>query len=111
VFGIAEQVRDSVNALVYQPGDVSSLARQLVRLAREPRTMAELAEASTWVLRGLPNFREMDTQYVRTFRAAVESSPVCEIEPADACLPIHHPGRYGPRFARSNAGVDAIRGA
>ncbi len=34
VFGIAEQVRPRVNALIYQPGDIPGLARHLSLLAQ-----------------------------------------------------------------------------
>ena len=46
VFGIAEQVRPSVNALIYQPGDISTLARHLASLVEDEPLRRSLAEAS-----------------------------------------------------------------
>ncbi len=35
VFGIAEQIRPGINALTYQPGDVSTLIQHLDRLTKD----------------------------------------------------------------------------
>ena len=45
VFGIAEQVQPSVNALIYQPGDVAALARHLASLAEDEALRRSMAEA------------------------------------------------------------------
>jgi GT2 family glycosyltransferase len=74
VFGIGEQVRESVNALFYGAGDVAALAERLIDLARNDGKRQSLAEHSPWVLRSLPNHADMDEQYERTFRAAAESA-------------------------------------
>ena len=74
VFGIAEQVRDNVNALMYLPGDVGTLRTHLFNLARDPRQRASLAAASPLVLKSLPGHAELDAQYARTFVAAAESA-------------------------------------
>jgi O-antigen biosynthesis protein len=103
VFGIAEQVRDSVNALIYQPGDVADLSKHLLRLARELPTRAALAEASTWVLRGLPNYRDMDRQYLHTFDAAAESAVVGGADPAV----LHR--RVSAEFSLRPSGISATR--
>jgi hypothetical protein len=84
VFGIAEQVRPSFNALTYQPGDVRTLARHLALLAEDERRRRSLAAASPWMLRSLPDGARMEEQYRRTFRAAAESAlPVPVDRPED----------------------------
>jgi glycosyltransferase involved in cell wall biosynthesis len=74
VFGLAEQVRESINALTYQPGDVRALARLLARLATDDRKRRELADAAPLVLRSLPDPRHMNRRYLQMFRAAAESA-------------------------------------
>jgi glycosyltransferase involved in cell wall biosynthesis len=74
VYGLAEQVRHSVNGLTYHPGDIKTLAKHLAVLAEDQEQRQKLADASTWVLRGLPDHSRMDEQYWRTFQAAAESS-------------------------------------
>jgi GT2 family glycosyltransferase/glycosyltransferase involved in cell wall biosynthesis len=76
VFGISEQVRDSLNALFYQPGDVSSLTSHLVSLARDDYRLRSLAEQSRWALQGLPSHEDVDEQYRIAFQAAAESSAI-----------------------------------
>ncbi len=78
VFGIAEQVRESVNALLYEPGNIRALRRQLELLVRDPQQRAAFAAASGWVLAGLPNYRDMDRQYLETFCAAAEGAPLLD---------------------------------
>jgi hypothetical protein len=74
VFGIAEQIRPGINALTYEPGDVSTLIRHLDRLTKDGLLRLSLAECSPWVLRVLPTFEEMVEKYRRTFVAAAESA-------------------------------------
>jgi hypothetical protein len=74
VFGIAEQVRDSINGLFYHPGDIKTLVRHLVLLTSDEQKRAELAAASKWVLQSLPSHADMDCQYQSTFRSAAESA-------------------------------------
>ena len=73
VFGISEQVRDRVNALIYQPGDVQTLARHLATLATDEAMRRSFASDAPWVLRGLPDPARMDRLYLQTFLAAAES--------------------------------------
>jgi glycosyltransferase involved in cell wall biosynthesis len=75
VFGIAEQVRPSVNGLFYEPGNGQKLAEHLITLATDRELRTRFAEASPWVLRGLPRDRDVDVAYERIFRAAAESTP------------------------------------
>jgi GT2 family glycosyltransferase/glycosyltransferase involved in cell wall biosynthesis len=75
VFGIAEQVWPSVNALIYQPGDIATLARHLALLAEDHSLRRALAEMSPHVLRSLPNDARMNELYRRTILGAAESSP------------------------------------
>src|SRR5262249_11477705 len=74
-FGIAEQVQPSVNALIYQPGDIATLARHMVTLAEDEALRRSLAERSPHVLRSLPDDRRMTERYRRTILPAAESSP------------------------------------
>lgn len=76
VFGIAEQVQPSVNALIYKPGDISTLTRHLASLAEDESLRRSLAENSPHVLRSLPDDVRMNELYRRTIRAAAESSPI-----------------------------------
>jgi len=83
VFGIAEQVRPSVNALTFQPGDTDTLARHLTKLATDEAKRLNFAEAAHWVLKGLPDPNRMDLRYLQTFQAAAESSVPPTIAPTD----------------------------
>jgi O-antigen biosynthesis protein len=74
VFGIAEQIRPGINALTYQPGDVSTLVRHLDCLTKDGLLRLSLAKCSQWVLRGLPTFDEIVEKYRKTFVAAAESA-------------------------------------
>jgi GT2 family glycosyltransferase/glycosyltransferase involved in cell wall biosynthesis len=84
VFGIAEQVRPSVNALIYQPGDIAALARHLALLAGDEALRRSLAEGSRRVLNSLPDDARMNELYRRTFRAAAESAPPVPMAPGEA---------------------------
>lgn len=70
VYGIAEQVREHVNALCYAPGDVQALADHLARLQREPRLRQTLADNSRHVLATLNDFESMVAAYAGVFREA-----------------------------------------
>ncbi len=74
VFGIAEQIRPGINALTYEPGDVSTLIRHLDRLTKDGLLRLSFAKCSPWVLRGLPTVDEMVEKYRKTFVAAAESA-------------------------------------
>ena len=86
VYGIAEQVQPSVNALIYQPGDSAALAGHLGTLATDEALRRSMAERSPQVLRSLPNDSHMNELYRRTIVAAAESSPSC---------PTPRPGTWG----------------
>jgi len=73
VFGIAEQVRDGINALFYPPGAHETLAARLAELILNDERRRELAAQSPWVLRNLPDHRWFVDQYDALFRAAAES--------------------------------------
>jgi glycosyltransferase involved in cell wall biosynthesis/GT2 family glycosyltransferase len=68
VFGIAEQVRPELNALVYEPGDAEALARQLERIVLDPVLRARLAGRAADVLASLSTFEDMVNQYAEIFR-------------------------------------------
>jgi glycosyltransferase involved in cell wall biosynthesis len=84
VFGIAEQVRPSINALFYQPGDIATLAGHLTSLTNDEALRHALAEASPQVLRSLPDDARMNELYRRTILAAAESSPLLPATPGTA---------------------------
>ncbi len=73
VFGIVEQVREGINALFYEPGDVDGLARRLADLIGNDRRRADFAAQSRWVLGSLPSHPWFVDQYEALFRAASES--------------------------------------
>lgn len=70
VFGIAEQVRDGINALFYGPGDIAQLASRIEELLASPSMRAMLASNARPVLESLPNFEDMLDEYGRAFREA-----------------------------------------
>ncbi len=75
VFGIAEQVREEVNALLYQPEQTDVLARQIARLIGDDAFRARMADNSPLVLQCLTKFDEMLVAYGAVFREAA-SAPV-----------------------------------
>jgi O-antigen biosynthesis protein len=70
VYGISEQVRESVNALFYSPGDAAQLAEQITRLVEAPALRRRLADNSRHVLAMLNDFDGMIEAYARVFREA-----------------------------------------
>jgi GT2 family glycosyltransferase len=74
VFGIFEQVRNEVNGLFYNPGDVSKLGENLARLAVDSEMRMRLASNSPFMLAGLPGLEEMLSSYGRLFQEARLSS-------------------------------------
>ena len=70
VFGIAEQVGENVNALLYEPGDVARLAAHLQLLIDDDAAREHLAANSPHVLAMLNTFDEMVAAYGALFREA-----------------------------------------
>jgi GT2 family glycosyltransferase/glycosyltransferase involved in cell wall biosynthesis len=70
VFGIVEQVREHVNALFYQPGDISALASALRRLLQDLDLRMRMAENSVPVLERINDYETMGSAYARLFREA-----------------------------------------
>ncbi len=70
VFGIAEQVQENINALIYQPGDTQTLATHLERFLREPELRKKFAANSAFVLDTLTDFEAMVSAYGEVFREA-----------------------------------------
>ena len=74
VFGISEQVRDGVNGLHYQPGDVGGLASKLTRLLSDADLRTTLASGAKYMCRRLENYQDMLAAYDRTIS---EASEIC----------------------------------
>jgi glycosyltransferase involved in cell wall biosynthesis len=70
VFGIAEQVGENVNALLYEPGDIARLADHLRQLTDDAALRTRLAANSPHVLGTLNTFDEMVAAYGMIFREA-----------------------------------------
>ena len=70
VFGIREQVREGVNALLYEPGDAAGLAAALERLIEDGELRARLAARARPVLECLNDFEAMVQAYAAIFREA-----------------------------------------
>ena len=75
VFGIAEQVGENVNALLYEPGDVPKLAAHLQQLIVDDGARAHLAGNSPHLLAALNTFEEMVGAYATVFREAALTAP------------------------------------
>jgi GT2 family glycosyltransferase len=67
VFGVREQVREDVNGIFYEPGDVAGLAAAIARIAGDDALRARLAAAAVPVLDSLTDFDGMVEQYGRIF--------------------------------------------
>jgi glycosyltransferase involved in cell wall biosynthesis len=94
VYGIAEQVEPSVNAMIYQPGDIAALARHLTSMAEDEALRRSMAERSPDVLRSLPDDTRMNELYRRTIIAASQSAPLFPASP-DESVSISERGARG----------------
>jgi GT2 family glycosyltransferase len=70
VFGIREQLQDSVNGLFYAPGAVEELADRIHRLVEDAELRRHLAGNARPVLEALGTFEEMAEQYGEVLREA-----------------------------------------
>jgi GT2 family glycosyltransferase len=70
VFGIAEQVRERVNAMFYNPRDAAALAARLQEIVANDDLRRRLAERSRPMLDRLNSFEEMTVSYAALFRGA-----------------------------------------
>jgi glycosyltransferase involved in cell wall biosynthesis len=70
VFGVVEQVRDGVNALLYEPGDAKMLAAHLAQAVGDDELRMRLGANSPHVLDTLNTFEEMAAAYGGIFREA-----------------------------------------
>ena len=84
VFGIAEQVAENVNALLYEPGDVAKLAAHLQQLITDDGARVHLAGNSPHLLAALNTFDEMVGAYAVAFREAALTAPDAATKPAAA---------------------------
>jgi glycosyltransferase involved in cell wall biosynthesis len=67
VFGIREQVREDVNGVFYEPGDVEALAAAISRLVADASLRERLAANAVPALDALTDFDAMVEQYGRIF--------------------------------------------
>lgn len=67
VFGIREQVREDVNGVFYEPGDVEALAAAITRLVDDAALRQRLAGNAVPALDALTDFDAMVEQYGRIF--------------------------------------------
>jgi glycosyltransferase involved in cell wall biosynthesis len=74
VFGIAEQVKHEVSALMYDPGDVSTLAGHMNRLRLDPSERQRLGHGAYAALEALAGFEEMTANYERFLLEAFVAS-------------------------------------
>jgi GT2 family glycosyltransferase len=70
VFGIKEQVREGINGLFYEAGDVRSLVEHVSRLARDQDFRALLGRNSKMGLGTLTTYDDMLDAYAGVFRSA-----------------------------------------
>jgi glycosyltransferase involved in cell wall biosynthesis len=70
VFGIAEQVREGVNAMFYTPGDVVSLGGRIQEIVVNDDVRCRLAARARPMLDRLRSFDEMVSSYAELFREA-----------------------------------------
>jgi GT2 family glycosyltransferase/glycosyltransferase involved in cell wall biosynthesis len=70
VFGIREQVRENVNALFYEPGDVQALAKAISMLKTDSDRRRDLAANSRYVLESINDYETMVAAYGRVFQEA-----------------------------------------
>jgi GT2 family glycosyltransferase len=70
VYGIAEQVREGVNALFYSPGDELGLGERLRQVIANDAFRHRLADNSRPMLDRLRSFEEMIASYATLFREA-----------------------------------------
>lgn len=78
VFGVVEQVRDGVNALLYEPGDANTLAAHVAQAVGNDELRMRLAANSPHMLDTLNTFEEMAAAYGGIFREAALTSSVKE---------------------------------
>ncbi len=81
VFGIAEQVREDVNALFYEPGRDEQLRARLDVLECDRARLRSLAQAAPQVLASIPSHDDMIRSYEGLFLAARESAVVDPVGP------------------------------
>lgn len=72
VFGIREQLTHASHCLLYDPGDIATLAAHLEHVATEPERRQVMAAESRQLLAGLKDFDEMLGDFETTFREAAE---------------------------------------
>jgi GT2 family glycosyltransferase/glycosyltransferase involved in cell wall biosynthesis len=70
VFGVVEQVREGVNAMLYEPGNVNTLASHLTQTIADDELRNRMAANSPHVLDTLNTFEEMAASYGEIFREA-----------------------------------------
>ena len=72
-YGISEQVREGVNALLYEPGDVAGLTAALTRVLEDEPLRHHMSAQARPVLECLNDFDTMAAAYAEIFREAALS--------------------------------------
>ncbi len=70
VFGITEQVKEGVNAFLYEPGDTRRLAELIADLVTDAQARSSMGANSLSVLATLNDYERMVEQYATVFREA-----------------------------------------
>jgi len=80
VFGIKEQVVDDLNAIVYEPGEISALADAMARIITDKKLRERLSIGSKNILRSLGSYDKLLEKYEDIFLEAASSSCVSKLE-------------------------------
>lgn len=88
VFGIAEQVQEDINALMYEPGDVQQFASHLQALLCNDELRFRLADNSKAVLVRINTFEEMVASYAEIFQEAALCPPATVPGKAESADPL-----------------------
>ena len=83
VFGITEQVKEGVNAVLYEPGDTHRLADLIAELVTDTQLRSEMGSNSLAVLATLNDYERMVDQYATVFREAWLSGRPRGVVPAE----------------------------
>jgi glycosyltransferase involved in cell wall biosynthesis len=74
VFGVKEQVREDINAMLYNPGDTLGLAKLIAKCVEDRGILKSMRHHSSDVLAGLESYEGMVEKYERLMLAAADSA-------------------------------------